>query len=121
VHGDIHPATDPNPDNQPHRAYVTDANTESTNPPQLPIAHAESLHVPDIPDAHAESLHPAELPVANLDQISYAELLRHPKSLRHPEFFYHCDDRHPDGLRSTAAPRRPSRWADADDLPGCDH
>jgi hypothetical protein len=69
VHGDIHPATDSDPDsdNQPHRAYVTDANTESLHPPQLPIAHAESLHVPDIPDAHTKSLHPAELPIANLE------------------------------------------------------
>jgi hypothetical protein len=69
VHGDIHPATDsdPDPDNQPQRAYVTGAHTEPLHPPQLPIADAESLHVPDLPDAHTKSLHLAELPVANLE------------------------------------------------------
>ena len=114
MHGDIHPAadsdsdSDPDPDDQPDRAHVTDA-------------HAESLHVPDLPDAHTKSLHPAELPVANLEQIPRPELLRHPQSLRHAEFFYHCDDRHPDGLPGTAAARRPARWVDAEDLPGSDH
>ena len=131
MHGDIHPAadsdsdSDPDPDDQPDRAHVTDANADSLHPPQLPVAHAESLHVPDLPDAHTTSLHPAELPVADLEQIPRPELLRHPQSLRHAEFFYHCDDRHPDGLSGTAAarrpPRRPSRWVDAEDLPGSDH
>jgi hypothetical protein len=130
VHGDIHPATypdpdpdysDPDPDNQPDGANVPDAHTESLHPPQLPNTHTESLHAPEITDTHAESLHPAELPIANLDSVCYSEVLCHPKSLRHPKCFHHCDDHQPDGLPSAAAPRRPSRWADAEDLPGSDH
>ena len=125
MHGDIHPAadsdSDSDPDDHPDQAHVTDAHAESLHPPQLSVAHAESLHVPDLPDAHTKSLHPAELPVANLEQIPSPELLRHPQSLRHAELFYYCDDRHPDGLPGTAAARRPSRWVDAEDLPGSDH
>ena len=89
-----------------------DAHAESLGHPHLPVAHAESHPVPDIPDANAKSFHLAALPVAIAESVAYDDLLAGPKSLRHAEFIRHReflrhrDDRHPDGLPGTAAPRR---------------